>query len=229
MAARTSIAELEIPGGWTERDVEVAGRRLSLLVPAAPDEFLNELDEATLDSLPRLRSDPYWAQVWTAALPFASAVAAADWPPGTRALELGCGVGVVGLAAALAGCDVLITDYVPEAVELALENARRNRLSVRGMTLDWRSPGDEPFDVILGSDIVYDVGLHDCLIGLLDRMLAPGGIVWLGDPGRSGTSAFLERTYRAGFACQLFDQEARPIPVPALGRFQRIVLRRAGP
>lgn len=230
-SARASILDLEIPGGWTERQVELAGRWLSLLVPAAPDEFLNQLDEARLDELPRLRSDPYWAQVWTAARPLANAVAAqaSVWPAGVRVLELGCGAGLVGLAAAASGCDVLFTDYVPEAVELALENARRNGLTANGRSLDWRAPWEERFPVIVGSDILYDSSLHGSLIGVFQLMLGPSGEIWLGDPGRSAASTFLDRAAHAGFSPQLFDADSRPLAKPQCGQFQRIVLRRLRP
>ena len=46
-------------------------------------------------------------------------------------LELGCGLGVPSLAAALAGAAVLATDWSPTAIALLEENARRNDVRAR--------------------------------------------------------------------------------------------------
>lgn len=47
---------------------------------------------------------------------------------GKRVIELGCGLGLAGIAAGLAGAHVLFTDYVPQALEFAEKNARLNGL-----------------------------------------------------------------------------------------------------
>ena len=49
---------------------------------------------------------------------------------GRRVLELGCGIGIVGLVCALAGADsVLMTDYQDVTLDTAEENARKNKLT----------------------------------------------------------------------------------------------------
>src|SRR5271167_3007551 len=42
---------------------------------------------------------PYWADLWPAARMLAKAVLAESWPAGIAALEVGCGLGLPGIAA----------------------------------------------------------------------------------------------------------------------------------
>ena len=226
-----SIADLAIPGGWTERDVAVGDRTFRLLTPADPDEFLNHLVEPADTSRPHL-ADPYWAKLWPAATHLAEAVlreGTGNRGRGTRVecLELGCGSGLVGLAALAAGWQVTFSDYVPQAVELALENAARNCLGgATGLLVDWRDPPIRQFPRILAADVTYDRQNIEPLLDTLERMLAIGGEAWLGDAGRGPAADFLRRALDRGWLVSLYDEHDQPALVPALGRYQRIVLRR---
>jgi SAM-dependent methyltransferase len=239
-----SIAELPIPGGWTEREVAVGPRTFRLLTPADPDELLNHLVEPLDTSQPHL-ADPYWAKLWPAAAFLAEAVwrskgqktedreqrtednRKSQIPNPKSCLELGCGSGLVGLAALAAGWDVTFSDYVPQAVELALENAARNGLpAARGLVFDWRLPTSERFPFIVASDVTYDRTNIQPLLTTLEAMLAPGGEAWLGDAGRGPAADFLRTALDRGWSISLFDEHDRPAIAPALGRCQRMVLRR---
>ena len=233
MSDRTSrsIANLPIPGGWTEREVAVEPRTFRLLTPADPDELLNHLVEPLDTSQPHL-ADPYWAKLWPAATYLAEAILripqSAIRSPQSPCLELGCGSGLVGLAALAKGYEVTFSDYVPQAVELALENAARNGLcGARGLVLDWRRPASLQFPFIVAADVTYDRTNLGPLLDTIERMLAPRGEAWLGDAGRGPAAEFLTLAADRGFAVSLFDEHDRPAIVPALGRCQRIVLRRA--
>lgn len=54
-----------------------------------------------------------------------------QFQPGERVLELGCGAGLAAILAAKAGCRVVATDVVPEAVECARGNALLNGVADR--------------------------------------------------------------------------------------------------
>lgn len=75
--------------------------------------------------------------------------------PGMRIMDLGCGCGVVGIAAAkIAGEEnVLLSDVDPAAVELARENAARNGVGgVRCVVSDgFRDVDETGFDLILSN------------------------------------------------------------------------------
>src|SRR3954451_24843078 len=87
------------------------GRELVLLRPRDSEALL---DEHAFEQEEYL---PYWAELWPSALGLAEAVGAAD-VAGRRVLELGCGLGVPSLVAALAGAEFLATDWSPEAVRV---------------------------------------------------------------------------------------------------------------
>ena len=73
---------------------------------------------------------------------------------GDRVLDLGCGTGVYGLAAAALGAArVVLTDVDGRAIRCARDNARRNGLSnVQCLAGDMFEPcGEERFDLIVAS------------------------------------------------------------------------------
>jgi len=229
-----SIAELAIPGGWTECDVMVGPCAFRLLTPADPDQFLDHLAEPLDPGRPHL-ADPYWAKLWPAAGFLAEAVLRNSPPLAPSAeplaplhcLELGCGSGLVGLAALAAGWQVTFSDYVPQAVELALENAARNGLAgAGGLVLDWRQPSNEKYPFILAADVTYDRTNLAPLLDTLDRMLAPAGEAWFGDAGRGPVDEFLRLARNRGWSVSLYDEHDRPANEATLGRCQRIVVRR---
>jgi predicted nicotinamide N-methyase len=220
-----SITNRSVPGGWSDREVAVGERRFQLYTPTDPDELLNHLEAPEAATNPHL-ADPYWAKLWPAA-PLLAAAVLRSGKKGTAVLELGCGSGLVGIAALSAGCDLTFSDYVPFAVELALENATRNGFQSRGLVLDWRQPTNERFAWIVAADVTYDRANIDPLLDVCERMLAPGGAAWFGDAGRGPAAEFLRRAADRDWSVQLFDEQDRPVLVPALGTYQRIVLRRS--
>ncbi len=93
-----AVADLpSIPGGWTKRDFLLAGHTLRVTLPASPDAFLD--DPEVLAANRRDDYMPYWSYLWPTSLETAVAVLKHDWPPGTRALEIGAGIALTGLAA----------------------------------------------------------------------------------------------------------------------------------
>lgn len=109
-------------------------------------------------------------------------------------LELGAGLGLPSLAAALGGADALATDWAEDAVELLRRNAERNRVSLRAEVVRWDQPEpllrEAPWRLVLGADLLYERRNADQLLDLLPRL---GGDVLLADPGRPFAKGFLER------------------------------------
>jgi len=80
--------------------------------------------------------DPYWTCVWPSSVAMAQEIL--DRPhlvAGRRVADLGCGLGVGGIAAALAGAEeVVFLDREPLAIQCALLNARLNGFNkVKGL------------------------------------------------------------------------------------------------
>ena len=181
-----------IPGGWTTRDFHLAGTKLRITLPAQPDAFLD--DPAVLAANRRDDYMPYWSYLWPTSLETAVAVLKHNWRPGTMALEIGAGIALTGQAALAHGLKVSFSDYDPQAINLALFNARQNgtEANAEGLLIDWREPIDRQFPVIFGCDVIYEKQNHRPILGLLAKMLAPDGEAWISDPGRHQADAFLD-------------------------------------
>jgi predicted nicotinamide N-methyase len=173
-------------------------------------------------------ADPYWAKLWPAAPLLAEAIVRRGATiANKRTLELGCGSGLVGIAALACGYNVTFSDYVPLAVDLAIENAARNGFSnAAGLVLDWRRPAGERFDFLVAADVTYDQTNLDHLLNVVETMLVPGGEAWFGDAGRSPATDFVEKARQRGFAVQLFDATDASVSDIPLGAFRRVFLSR---
>lgn len=95
--------------------------------------------------------------------------------PDDRFLEVGCGAGLVAMAAARAGAAVTCTDTNPAAVALARRNARENRLEVTAVETDLLHGIDGPFDVVAFNPPYLPTGPDDHVEGPLD-LAFDGGI-----------------------------------------------------
>jgi predicted nicotinamide N-methyase len=171
-----------------EEEVELGdGRCLEIFRPPSADELI---DEAAFDEEEFL---PYWAEVWPSGLALARHVAARELR-GLRVLELGCGLGLPALAAALGGADVLATDWAEDAIELLRRNAERNGVLLRVARVRWSEPEPllraAPWDLVLGADLLYEARNAEQLAELLPRL---GGAALLAEPGRPYAKEFLER------------------------------------
>ena len=96
--------------------------------------------------------------------------------PGCRAIDVGCGSGILALAAAKLGAtDVLAIDLDELAVKVAAENTKKNGLSsvVRVKHGDLLENSEEQADVIV-ANIIADVICFLC--GPAKKHLLPGGV-----------------------------------------------------
>jgi predicted nicotinamide N-methyase len=116
---------------------------------------------------------------------------------GASVVELGCGLGLPSIAAALAGGRVLATDWSPEAVAATAGNARRNGVELETAIVAWGRPEPlvrrGPWRFVLASDVLYERRNVDLLLELLPRLVDATGEVLISDPQRAPAEAFLER------------------------------------
>src|SRR5262245_45100748 len=66
---------------------------------------------------------PYWTELWPAARMLAKAILREPWQPDLEAVEIGCGLGLPGIAALAVGMRVTFTDCDASALRLAADNA----------------------------------------------------------------------------------------------------------
>ncbi len=188
----------------------MAGRDLAVLRPRDAESLLSEEDFERDEFL------PYWAELWPSATALARVVGARALR-GARTLELGCGLGLVSLAAAAAGGRVTATDWAPDSIALLERNAARNGLTVEGLCVDWTAPeaivARAPWQLVLASDVLYEARNGAALLPLLPRLIDERGAIWLADPGRREAGPFLDRA-RERFMIE--TRTAKEIPQGAI-------------
>jgi 2-polyprenyl-3-methyl-5-hydroxy-6-metoxy-1,4-benzoquinol methylase len=144
----------------------------------------------------------------------------AQWRGGARAsragiLDLGCGMGFAGMAAAALGFDVLLADLEPDALLFARLNTLPWSRQVRTRRLNWETDRlGESFDLILGSDVLYDRSQWDFLNRFFTTHLKPHGRVLLGEPGRQTGDLFPDWITQRRWTLERFEQSVRSRPNP---------------
>jgi predicted nicotinamide N-methyase len=197
---------------------------------ADPDRVLDDAAAAEGKS-PNQPQVPYWAELWDSASGLAAWLANASQPLAVshrstrdqRVLDLGCGMGLAGCAAAALGAHVTFADLEP----LALLFARLNSLPWRDQTdarrVDWRRDSlGRTYDLILGADILYERSQWEHLDGFWRAHLAPDGAVLLGEPGRQTGEQFVnwiaDRKWNLAQSEQRIAQREQPVRIFSLQR-----------
>ncbi|MEO7456411.1 MAG: methyltransferase domain-containing protein [Gemmatimonadaceae bacterium] len=191
-------AELERRFRTVTRTLRVAEREVELLSPANADDLISE-DDYVMDE--RL---PYWADLWPSAQILANEVALMRLK-GLRVLELGCGLGVVAMGAAMAGADVVATDYYDDALLFATLNvAEATGVEIQSRMVNWASmpSGLGKFDVVLASDVLYEHRYASLVADAIALTLRKGGEAIVADPGRIALDAFREECLERGIVSE---------------------------
>jgi predicted nicotinamide N-methyase len=130
---------------------------------------------------------PYWAYNWAGGTVLARYIL--DRPEsvaGRRVLDLGAGSGIVGIAAAKAGArKVIAAEIDPDGVVALRLNAAANDVVIAVIGEDLTVGPPPAVDLVLVGDLFYDAELAENVLAFLDRCLADGIEVLIGDPGRA--------------------------------------------
>ena len=186
--------------------------------PVSADDLIDE------DDFDRDERLPYWAELWPSALALSRHLSKRDLAA-TRAIELGCGVGLPTIVALARGATVLATDHYEAALDFTAHNARTNLNLEPDMTLlDWRTPDIEHlgnFDLVLAADVLYERKNAAALADLVPRLLAPGGEALFADPRRDEAPVFLVAMEKRGF-----EDTREEITVEQGARGVKVILHR---
>jgi predicted nicotinamide N-methyase len=127
---------------------------------------------------------PFWAFAWPGGQALARYVL--DYPAlvsGRSVVDIGCGSGLVAIAAAKAGAAaVTASDTDPFARTAARLNALANQVTV-SVVPDILTSSHKA-DVVLAGDVWYEQDLADLVMSFLDRAAIAGSEVLAGDIGR---------------------------------------------
>jgi predicted nicotinamide N-methyase len=169
-----------------EEAVDVDGLALSVLRPREAEALLSE------EAFEHEEFLPYWAELWPSGVALARVLRGRSLEA-LRVLELGCGLGLPSIVAALGGAHVLATDWSPEALEVTAANAARNEAELETALVSWADPSPlvrrAPWELVLGADLLYERRNVDQLLGLLPLL---GGEILIAEPGRPPAARFFE-------------------------------------
>jgi len=218
---------------WFETPCESLGPRIRETVlidgnffeinrPNNSDRMLG--DPATSSALAISAYLPCWADLWPASRMLAKAVLREPWGLCSSALELGCGLGLPGIAALARGWHVTFSDRDLTALRFAGSNAKLNGYEeFKLLPLDWRRPPDGfAFPLVLASDPAYERGQVEALVATINKMLASEGMCLLTDQNRPA-AAWLRQELMANDL--VFTEEGMRAGEPGGRRFKGSLYR----
>ncbi|MBM4242722.1 MAG: methyltransferase [Deltaproteobacteria bacterium] len=201
---------------------EVAGTPIALVTVRDLEQHVDrELllhDESTVP--------PYWALVWGGARALAEHLVTRVECKGRSVLDVGCGLGLVALAASLRGALVTAIDRELAPIEFLQASAAINRVEVEVLVGDVVTASlERTFDLVLAADLLYERAEFDHLAEALSGLVAPDGTLWVADPQRVDTARFYAALERCGLsirevgACELREENGvLRVRLIALGR-----------
>ena len=196
-----------------------------IALPGAEIELMRPPDAEALISEEAFDHEeflPYWAELWASAVALAHDVSLRSLR-GAPTLELGCGLGLPSIAAALAGGRVVATDWSPDAVRATAANAELNGVDVETLQVSWAEPDAlverAPWPLVLASDVLYERRNVEQLLDLLPRLVDEAGLVLLADPGRVPAERFLAAAPERGWTVRsVASPRARRVLIHRLRR-----------
>ncbi|KIQ21495.1 methyltransferase [Variovorax paradoxus] len=167
---------------------------------------------------------PMFGLLWPSGAQLAARMAIHPVAIGARVLEIGCGLALASLVGHRRGNDMTASDCHPLTAGFLLENLRLNALppmKYRRGHWGMRAVGPEgaedsgsdvhgAFDLIIGSDLLYERDAGGLLAAFIGRHASPAAEVWIVDPDRGNRPAFNRQMADEGFGMceERLDQRA---------------------
>ncbi len=191
-------------GPLDTRDIRLprSGASFRITRPTDIDRLIDQMEHDPEEIL------PHWAEIWPSGIALADEILLEpEAVTGQRVLELGCGLGTTAIAALQAGADLTVTDYATGALALCMTNTLANTgRTPAQLQINWRKPDDaflalagDGFPVVLAADVLYEARDIAPLLDLAQRIVVPGGLLWLAEPGRPIAREFVKRAGELGW------------------------------
>jgi len=120
-----------------------------------------------------------------------------------RILEIGCGMALSSLMLNQRNADITATDYHPEVENFLLSNVILNEgKKIPFVRTGWddEDSGLGKFDVIIGSDLLYESEHVDLLSNFIHNHTQPHCEVIIVDPGRGNHARFSKKMVSLGYS-----------------------------
>lgn len=145
---------------------------------------------------------PIFGVVWPSGIALAQEMSRFAFA-GLKILEVGCGIGLSSLVLQRLGADITASDYHPLAEEFLRFNSDLNGLPpIKFHNAPWAGPNPllGRFDLIVGSDLLYERGHPALLSSFLACHTEAAARVILADPGRSRCGQFSNQMSAEGYS-----------------------------
>ena len=142
-----------------------------------------------------------FGQLWPASQVLAKAVKTIEIE-GRSVLELGCGLALPSLVLQYRGANITASDHNPITETFLNYNTNLNNLpNIPYLDLPCGDKGiaTKRYDLIIGSDILYEPNHADLLVGLIARIAEPKSKVLVSCPGRGHRNNFSRSMKKLGF------------------------------
>ena len=144
---------------------------------------------------------PLFGVIWPSSLVLAHFIS--DYKTDSkRILEIGCGMALSSLLLNKQNADITATDYHPEVESFLQRNTLLNEgKEIAFQRTDWADENDKLglFDLIIGSDILYEDQHIELLANFIDEHSKPACEVILVDPGRGRKNKLSKRMIEFGY------------------------------
>ena len=144
---------------------------------------------------------PLFGQVWPSARILAQAMNTFDLV-GKRILEIGAGLALASLVIHRRNGDMTASDWHPLSETFLNENLRLNKLKpMKYQTGNWEvlNPELGQFDLIIGSDVLYERQQPEQLARFIDCHAAPSAEIIIVDPDRGNRVEFCRAMAGLGY------------------------------
>jgi predicted nicotinamide N-methyase len=208
-----AIDESICPSRWHELRAAVEGtgplRADDVDVPGAGSRFRISRPYPVITD--NDRDVPYWSEIWPSGVVLAGVIAREpEALQGRRVLELGPGVGVTAIAALRAGADLVLADSESGSLLFSAFNCLDQANAEPAIVhVNWRNPtasffelAGEGFSLVLAADALYEDEDIKPFVELVERIVAPGGELWLAEPGRDPAEDFVKAMRKRGWSGQ---------------------------
>jgi predicted nicotinamide N-methyase len=214
-AVQAGSAPISMPGYQTKQErIAIAGVE-DLMIRSLLDrqQFFDPLGEADRMGISSA-AWPMFGVLWPSGVHLAARLALRPVSAGERILEIGCGLALASLVGHRRGADVTASDRHPLAESFLEHNLRLNNLApMKYRHGHWSVPElssgrkgasalrvvRDQYDLIIGSDLLYEPDASAVLAQFVARHAAPAGEVWIVDPDRGNRPAFNRQMAAKGF------------------------------
>jgi predicted nicotinamide N-methyase len=157
---------------------------------------------------------PYFGALWEAGIGLSQFLSQYDINQ-KKVLEIGCGLALPSFIVTRKGGDVTATDFhadVPLFLEL---NQKQNNVFFPYKVMNWRDEVERTkndlgtFDLVIGSDILYESQHPNEVAAALISFLKPNGKIILADPGRAYIQQFVTAMKGLGYSERLITSTVR--------------------